>query len=213
MATFAEVKGHDPKLIRKPLELAIFVKPWDEDDDPITSVWSDAGLTVPPGYLPVGVTTKDQGATWSRDQETSDVESHGYTEPTRRDITRDVSGLAFTMQESRRTAMELYHGLDLTTVTVDADGGFYFDKASRPVQRHYRVLALGKDGDGPDAIYMAGWLARAQITEMQEQSWQEGQEIRYPATFTAYQDAAVGTSVRWLWGGPGLDAAAMGFGS
>ena len=211
MSTFAEVKGHNPDLIRKGLELSIFVKPREEGDEEITQLWDGTGLVVPSGYMPVGLTTKDDGATWSRDQETSDVTSHGYAEPTRRDILSDTSGLAFTMQESKRQAMELYHGLDLSEITTDENGNFYFDKASRPVQRRYRVLALGKDGDGNEAIYMARWLPNAQITESAEQTWQEGEEIRYPATFTAFLDEEVGTALREIWGGPGLDHEAMGF--
>lgn len=216
MPTFNEVKDHKTGNIRKVLEMVIFVKPVEATDTAITKVWtgSTGGLVIPSGYKSVGLTTKDDGASWTRDQETSDVTSHGYAEPVRRDILSDVSGLSFTMQESKRTAMELYHGLDLSTVTVDSapnGGSFYFDKASRPVQRKYRVLALGKDGDGPDAIYIARWLPNATITENAEQAWSEGDEIRYPASFTAYTDSTFGTSLREIWGGPGVKHADMGF--
>lgn len=212
MATFSEAKGHNGSNVRKVLEMAIFVKPWEAADTAITSIYAaTGGLTIPTGYLPVGMVTKDDGASWSRQQDSSDVMSYGYAEPVRRDITSDVTSLAFTMQESKKTAMELYHGLDLTTVATDTDGNFYFDKASRPVQRKYRVLAIGKDGDGPDAIYVARWLPKAQVTENGDQAWSEGDEVKYPATFTAYTDSTVGTAFREIWGGPGLDHAAMGF--
>lgn len=210
--SFADVRGHNGDNIRKILEMAIFVKPWDEADVEVTKVWTTAGgLVIPAGYLPVGMVTKDDGASWTRDQDSADVESFGYAEPSRRDITKDVTGLAFTMQESKKTVMEMFHGLDLSTVATDADGNFFFDKASRPAQRKYRVLALGKDGDGPDAVYLARWLPKAQVTENGEQAWSDGDEIKYPATLTGYTDAAVGTSFREIWGGPGLDHAAMGF--
>lgn len=212
MSTFTEAKGHNASNIRKVLEMAIFVKPAEDGDTAITKVYTKAdGLTIPAGYMPVGLTTKDDGATWSRDQETSDVTSHGYAEPTRRDIVSDVTGLAFTMQESKRQSMELFHGLDLSSVTTDSDGNFFFDKASRPAQRKYRVLALGKDGDGPDAVYVVRWLPNAQVTENGEQAWSEGDEVRYPATFTAYNSEEFGTSFREIWGGPGVDHEAMGF--
>lgn len=212
MATFTEAKGHNPANIRKILEMAIFVKPVEDTDTEITQVYTAAGgLTIPAGYVAVGVVTKDDGATWSRDQESSDVMSMGYAEPVRRDIISDVTGLAFTMQESKKTVMEMHHGLDLSAVTTDAQGNFYFDKASRPAQRKYRVLALGKDGDGPDAVYVARWLPNAQVTENGEQAWSEGDEVKYPATITSYTDEGFGTSFREIWGGPGLDHAAMGF--
>jgi|GEM_PF-2515330 len=211
MATFTEAKGHNPSNIRKVLEMAIFMKPWEDDDTEITSIWGATGLVIPTGYLPVGMTTKSDGATWSRDQETSDVESYGYSEPTRSDIIKDVTGLAFTMQESKKLTMEVYHGLDLTAVTTDAQGNFFFDRAARPVSCKWRVLALGKDGDGPDAIYIAKWLPKAQVTENGEQAWSEGDEIKYPATLSGKTDEQFGTSYREIWGGPGVDHAAMGF--
>ncbi|AZS11710.1 major tail protein [Arthrobacter phage Maja] len=211
MVTFNEAKGHNTSNIRKILEMAIFVKPVEDADTAITKVYDATGLVIPTGYLPVGVVTKGDGASWTRDQDTSDVESYGYAEPTRRDITKDVNGLAFTMQESKKTVMELYHGLDLTAITTDADGNFFFDKASRPVQRRYRVFALGKDGDGPDAVYCLRWLPNAQVTESGEQAWSEGDEVKYPSTLTAYTDPTFGTSFREIWGGPGLDHTAMGF--
>ena len=210
--TFTEARGHVGDNIRKILEMAIFVKPVEDADTAIDKIWTAAaGLNIPAGYIPVGMVTKDDGASWSRDQSSEDVESYGYAEPTRRDITKDVTGLSFTMQESKKLTMELFHGLDLSAITTDADGNFYFDKASRPAQRKYRVLALGKDGDGPDAIYQARWLPNAQITENGEQAWSEGEEVKYPASFTAYTDSKFGTSLREIWGGPGLDHAAMGF--
>lgn len=210
--TFDEQSGHQPTNIRKILEMAIYVKPKEAADTEITQIWTAAdGLIVPAGYMPVGLTTKDDGATWTRDQELSEVESFGYSEPTRSDSIKDKSGLSFTMQESKRTAMELFHNLDLSKVTTDADGNFFFDKASRPVKITYRVLGIGKDGDGPDAIYQARWLPDATITENGEQAWSEGDEIRYPATFSSKTDKVVGTSLREIWGGPGLDHVAMGF--
>lgn len=210
--TFNEVKGHKSSNIRKILEMAIFVKPVEDADTEITQVWTATdGLVVPAGYLPVGLVTKDDGASWSREQDMAEVESMGHSEPTRRDILKDVSGLSFTMQESKKTSMEIFHGLDLSTVTTDSDGNFFFDKASRPVSRKYRVLALGKDGDGPDAIYVARWLPRAQVTENGEQAWTDGDEVKYPASFNSSTEEKFGTSFREIWGGPGLDHEAMGF--
>lgn len=209
--TFNDVKDHDRSLIRKILEMAIFVRPYSADSTPITSIWTPAaGLTIPSGFKSVGLTTKDEGTTWTRNQETSDTTSHGYAQPTRRDILSDVSGVNFIGQESNRTNMELYHDMDLSGVTAGPNG-FYFDKPSRPTSRRWEVLGLGKDGDGPDAIYVARILPEAQVTEMSDQSWQEGQELRYPCTLTGYVHEGWGTSLRELWGGPGLDAEAMGF--
>ena len=211
MATFNDIKGHNPKNIRKILEMAIFVKRYDDADTEITSIWDGTGLTLPAGYESVGLTTKSDGATWQRDQEVSDVTSHGYAEPTRRDILSDQTGLNFTAQEAKRTTLELDKGVDLSAVEPDANGNLVIDKPSRPQPLYWRVLAIGKDGDGPDAIYVVRWLPRAQVTENAEQNWSEESELTFPSTFSAYTDPEVGTAMREIWAGPGLDHAEMGF--
>jgi len=211
MATFDAVKGHNAANIRKILEMSIFMKPAADEDVEVTKVYDATGVVVPVGYVPVGMTTKADGATWPRDQEVAEVESHGYAESTRRDWVKDVTGLSFTMQESKRQVLEIHHGMDLAGVTTDADGNFYFDKPARPASRQYRVLALGKDGDGPDAIYVARWLPLVDVTENGEQAWTEGEEVKYPVTLNGKVDKEFGTSFREIWGGPGLDHVAMGF--
>lgn len=211
MATFNDIKGHNPKNIRKILEMAIFVKRYDDADTEINSIWDGTGLTLPAGYESVGLTTKSDGATWQRDQEVSDVTSHGYAEPTRRDILSDQTGLNFTAQEAKRTTLELDKGVDLSAVEPDANGNLVIDKPSRPQPLYWRVLAIGKDGDGPDAIYVVRWLPRAQVTENAEQNWSEESELTFPSTFSAYTDPEVGTAMREIWAGPGLDHAEMGF--
>lgn len=211
MPTFNEVRGQNRSNILKVLELAIFARPWSATSTPVTSIWNATGLVIPTGFQPLGLTTKSDGVTWSREQDKSETMSYGHSQPTRIDITSDVSGLNFTMQESKRLTMEMYHGLSLSGVTTDANGNFYFDKPSRPAQPRWEILALGKDGAGPDAKYVVRILPEAQVTEMTEQTWTEDTEVLYPATLTGFVHEGWGTSFREIWGGPGIDHTAMGF--
>lgn len=212
MPTFNELQDHFTELIRKGLEGSFFVKKYAEADAPITALKDATGLlAVPTGYEDVGVLTKDQGLQWTRSIDSSDTMSLGYSEPTRRDITSDVTGLQFTAQESKLKVFELYEGVDLTGIDQDANGNVSWDKPDRPASLYYRGLALFKDGDGADAIYFGSWLPRFQVTNRGEQSWNEGAEVQYPLTLTAYQDSAVGTSKRSLWAGPPATLTKMGF--
>lgn len=212
MPSFADLQEHFDDLIRKGLEGSVFAKRSVDSDPEITALKDATGLlALPTGYTDVGNLTKDQGVAWTRDISTSDTTSLGKSEPTRRDVVSDVSGLQFTMQESRKAVFELYEGIDLTDVTQDANGNVSWDKADRPANIYYRMFALFKDGDGADAIYFAKWLPRAQVMERGEQSWNENNEIQYPVTITAYVDSTVGTSMRTLWAGPAAKMTAMGF--
>lgn len=209
--TFDDIKGHNNDRIRKVLEMALFAKRYDSADEAPTQIWDGTQLVLPAGYTPIGLTTKEDGATWTREQETSDVTSHGYAEPTRRDILSDVSGLKFTAQETHLMTLEMDKGVDLSAVTADAKGNVVIDKPSRPAPLLWRILAVGKDGAGPDAIYVVRWLPRAQVSESAEQKWSEDEELRYGLTLTGYNDRAVGTAMREIWGGPGLKHEDLGF--
>jgi hypothetical protein len=212
MPSFADLQEFDDALIRKGLQGSIFVKPWVDGDTEITALTDATGLlAIPTGYTDVGRITKDQGATWTRDVETADVTSLGATQPTRRDITADVRGLQFTMQESKRQVFELYEGQDLSGVTYDANGNVSWDTPDRPANIYYRVLALFKDGDGADARYFAKWLPRVQVTDRGEQVWNEESEIQYSVTLTGFVDAAFGTALRNLRASSTANMAAEGF--
>lgn len=210
--TFESVQTANVKNIRKALAGAVFVKRWAAGDAPITKVYTAAsGLVVPSGYTHVGVTSKESGLKFGRDTDTADVESWGYSQPTRRDITSDVTTLQFTMQESKRSVFELYNGTDLSAVTPDTDKNIVMDKPRRPQALDWRVFVLSKDGDGPDAVYWLDWLPNAQVTGVEDQEYTEDSELAYTVTMTGFEDPDVLTAHRKVWGGPGIDTDAMGF--
>lgn len=211
MPSFSDLQDHVDALIRKGLTGSVFVAPMSVAAE-ITALTDATGLlALPAGYVDVGRLTKDQGVAWTRDVETSDTTSLGASQSTRRDITSDVTGLQFTMQESKRQVFELHEGQDLSAVTYDANGNVKWDKPDRPASIYYRGLVLFKDGEGADAIYFAKWLPRFQVTDRGEQSWNEESEVQYPVTVTAFVDATVGTAVRTLWAGSTARLAEMGF--
>lgn len=212
VTSFEDATNFNSKLIRKALSGAIYIKKWEAADEPVTQIWTaSGGLQVPAGYLHVGHVTKSDATQWSRDTDTADVESWGFGEPTRRDLTKDTSSVKFVLQESKRQAFELYNGVDLSQVKPDADGNIVINKASRPQKIDYRALFIGKDGDGADAIYFARWMPLCSVTGVEDQTWGEEDEIQYGVTLTGMQDPAVKTALREIWGGPGLDVEAMGF--
>lgn len=210
--TFDGARTPNVKNIRKALAGAVFVKRWASGDAPITKVYTTAGgLIIPTGYKDVGVLSKSSAVKFARDTNTADVESWGYAQPTRRDITSDITTVQFTMQESKREVFELHGGVDLSGVTPDSDKNVIIDKPGRPQSLEWRVFVLCKDGDGAKAIYWLDWLPFAQVTGMEDVENSESAERAYTVTMTGYEDPAVRTAHRQVWGGPGIDLAAMGF--
>lgn len=210
--SFDDVKDHNVKNIRKALAGAVFAKRYNDTDPEIDKVYTtEGGLVIPTGYQSVGLLSKSNATQFARDTGTAEVESWGYGDPTRVDLTRDVTTLRFTMQESKRIAFELYNQVDLSSVTPDADGNIVMDKSSRPQKLDWRIFVLSKDGDGPDAIYFLKWLPNCSITGIESQDLSDANELVYTVTATGYEDPQVRTAVREIWGGPGIDAEAMGF--
>ncbi len=163
-----------------------------------------APVALPAGYVDLGYVTKDDGYSWGNESETSEVTSHGVSDPTRRDIISTTSTVGFTAQETKRRVLEVFHNVDLSAVTPTAGTGeIAFNKPLAPATRYYRSFFLGRDGIGPSAIYMGVVYSRAMVSETGEQTGSEESELGYPLTLTATPDSTVGYSVRYMFGGPG----------
>jgi hypothetical protein len=205
------------KLIRKALDAVVFAAPTTSlEVAAITTGATGALVTLPAGYVSLGHHTEDDGINWTREVETADVRSHGSSEPTRRDITSDVTGLVVLAQETKLQTLEMFNNVDLSTVVPDATTSeIAFNRTSQPATRYYRLLALAQDGAGDDTIYFARFCPRASISEYSDQAWSKGEEVRYPLTFTAFLDDDLGYSMREMWGGPGIADLVddMGFGA
>lgn len=209
MADLNEVSNYEAKNIFKALEMTVFAKVAEDGDEEVTFVYDESGVVVPVGYDSIGITEKDDGATWSRATENSDEMGYGIGQPVRRDITSDVQGLTITAKESKRLVMELFWGQDIEEVATT--GGIYWDKKNRPAPRRVRLLGIGKDSGHGDPVYCARWLPSAQLDEGSDQTWSDDAAVNYPLSFTAFLDSDFGTSFREIWGGPGFDAVARGF--
>lgn len=204
--SIASIAARQQKLIRKAQDAVILAAAQDaEEITAITTGESADLMPLPAGYQSLGHHTEDDGVNWTRDVESEDVRSHGSAEPTRRDITSDVTGLTVLAQESKLITMEMFHNVDLSGVTPDATTSeINFTRARTPSTRYYRLLSVASDGAGADTIYFARFCPRASITDYAEQPWTKGEELRWPLTFTAYVDDTLGFAMREFWGGPGL---------
>jgi hypothetical protein len=214
--TFDALKGHNDALIRKMLEMAIFIAPWPSAST-LTTITDTAGtqLMLPDTYKSVGMCSKDDGATWTPSIDIAEVGAYGYGTAVRRDATSRTLNLAFTMLEAKRTVFELYYGIDLTSVVVPAaKQEAFFDQPAAPGTKYFRVLAVGKDGAGSSAVYHAEYLPKAVLTDVDAINWSDGDPLSYGVTLSADVDSAYGTSQRSFWCGPGFTTAlltSMGF--
>lgn len=213
IGTFQDARaGNNPRLIRKALAGLIYVKRWEDGDPDITTIWtSAAGLVIPAGFVNVGLLSKSSAVKLDNDTENSDVESWGYVEPTRRDITKDVSTVQFTMQQTHRIALELYNNVDLSGVTADGDGNIVVDKASTPEGFDWRMFVIWKDGAGADEFFAMDYFPNARVTGKEGLEYGSANVVGRTVTMTGFQDPDLMTAHRQIMGGPGVDATEMGF--
>lgn len=223
MAVLEDIQQKQNELIRKWVSASMFIAPVTAAvPTELTSFTVGPPAVIdlaplppgPPTYQDVGLVGKEDGYTWGNEWEMSETTSHGYSDPTRRDILSNVSTINFIAQESKKVVHEVFYNLDLSAVTGDADSGeVQFSKPLSLRTRYYRAFFVGQDGFGDQAIYMGCLYPRAMISETDEQSGNEETEYAYPMTLTATPDTTLGTAVKFFWGGPGWRSllSAMGY--
>lgn len=209
---FADIDVKNNANVRKGLRAAIFVAPMSEAA--LTTIMDAAGdlAALPAAWNALGWNNED-GLTWPRETEVSDIFGHGSPEPLRSDVRRSTKRFTVVAQETNIVALEQYLGFSLASVTTSlTDQESSFDEPELPVYPYQRVLAIAKDENDLGEYYMARMFPRARITEVGEETWQDGDTaVQRSLTYTAFFDDTEGTSSRWFLAGPGRDSVAEGF--
>ena len=205
MATLVDIQKKQTQLIRKVQAASVFFAASNVAIPTAFTSGASADLTaLPVDWEDIGLVTKEDAYTWARDVGMSETTSHGFVDPTRRDITSNVSSLAFSAQETKLKTLGIYHNLDLAAVTATAvTGEFTFSDPLTPGTRFHRIIAIGQDGAGTGTIYIIRVIPRAILSEPGEQAWSDEDELVYPMTLTATPDTTLGYSMRYVFGGPG----------
>lgn len=209
MPNYEALKNKKNELIRKALEGSVFGAPVTAD--PIADLTTyTAGPPVvidltplPTGWDDFGHLTTD-GAQFSRDITSSDVNSWGSNTPSRTDITADTTTLSFTMQETKALTIGIGIGADMSGVVPDAQTGeVQIQKPAKPTSRRYRILSLAVDQGDYGEIYLGRFLPRAKVSSYAEQSHNGETETQWGVTVTGEVDSTLGYSESYLFGGAG----------
>jgi hypothetical protein len=216
--TFDQVKGHGDTNIKKKLRMAVFAAPYETGNAPSSLVNATNQLVIPDNYESIGILDKEQAFTMTPTLNTSEVSGYGYGQTLRRDVVSRNNTLAFTGLETVRRMMEIYYGIDLSTVLASSVASgkneIVFDEPDRPDSLYWRILSVGVDGDGANTIYFADLYPRATLAEVAALTSSETDPLRYGVTMGTDADTVLGTAHRQFIAGPGLstvDIQAMGF--
>ena len=211
MPVFDDINEQNNALIRKGLAVAIFIAPLSTALPDRLTDDTGALLTLDPSWRALGWINED-GASWARETEVSDIFGVGSTEPLRSDVRRATKRLTVTALETNLTVLELYLGIELTTAGTYDGGETVIDEPGLPPFRYVRLLGIAKDVGDDGEYYLGRGFPRTRVTEVGEEVWQDGDTANQRSlTFTAFQDAALGTASRQYLAGPGRDPVAEGF--
>lgn len=215
VANYEALASRHDDLIRKALEGSVFFAPQAEPlPTALTSTSSGALNALTANWVDVGWCDQKSGATWSAKTTTSDVQSWGVVEPTRRDIVSIDRTLKFQAQETNKTALALRLGVDPTTFSLDATSKeLQVASPLRPALIYWRALGIFQDGTGSDAIYIARLCPRVTVTDIGDEVWSPDNVATCEVTMTALTDPVAGYAMKYFFGGPGwiTRATEMGF--
>lgn len=215
MPGYSTLRVKKNQLIRKARDGSAFVANFTAPAITTLTTGAAADLTaLPAGYEDLGWATTD-GATYARATNQTDISAFGSLDPVRSDITSDAITMQVTAQETKMLTIGLVTGADTTNLKAAAiTGELSIPKPDRPSMRYYRILGLFVDtDDNGSEIYLARFMPRARVTAIGDTVYNSADNaVQAQLTFTGYQDATLGYSHRWIYGGPGWLAllAAMG---
>ncbi|MBD8019390.1 hypothetical protein [Brevibacterium gallinarum] len=210
MTTMQELKAKadNSDLIRKVQNISIWLAA--EDAPEVEKLVGADGqlIPLPEEYQPLGMITKDDGVTFSSEFDSEGVEAHGYLSEVREDPTSQERTFQVNALESNRITLQEAHGIDLSTVSLDADGNLVFDEPEIPIRQFGRIVAIGSDGAGVGEYFMGRWYPRVKVNSIDDLVWSMTDPLSYNLTYKAFPDPQLGISVRHLWAGAGFKASA-----
>ena len=210
----AEQASNSPGLIWKALGGIIYTAPTSQAIPATftTSATADLDGSAFTGFKKLGLITKGDGITFSRDFNTATEESWGYNEPTRTDVTSDVVSAQFTLMEAKRSVLELVDFVDMTAVVPDVTTGeTSYNKPVLSAPNYCRMIFLGVDGVGTSRRYRIKIMPRAQVVAVADESWQSAASTKFQITVRASVDTVLGYAVRNVLAGPGQKSQATAF--
>lgn len=214
MPSFSTVKAAERSLLLKPLDAAIFLADHYTAAPTAYTDASSALQALPEAFEPVGLISKKAGVTFGKKVDSERTESYGEAEPTRIDMVSVEHSLEFTPQQVSKTTLELTTRANLSTVTANAASGeVRFAEPTSLSVRYYSALAIAKDGDDAEPVFIFRYMPMVALTDTSDQTWDMADTLPPKVTMTPFRDDTAGFAVEHAFGGLGWKniAAKAGF--
>lgn len=200
----------DRNLIRKSLDAVVMTAP--KATALPTTLLASSSLSIPVAFQSLGWHS-EEGLSWAREVENSEIGAHGSVEAVRTDARRVNNTLEVTALETNIQTLGFQLGLD-----IDPDSGsaneVVLTESTTPRAKEFRCLALSMDDTDFGEIYFGKLFASAKVTATTPGVWANNDNAQtHGLTISAYRDVTAGWSVRHFICGPGFAGLreAMGF--
>ncbi|MFI7001333.1 hypothetical protein [Nocardia sp. NPDC050175] len=199
-----QLKDAQHELLLKPLDAAVFLAPWPTA---IPSPFTDATgalQPLPAAFKSVGLIDKKTGVAFARGITAAPIESYGELQPSRNDITSDITTLEFETQQTNALTLALTTNANLDQVKANATSGeVFFAQPTAEQITYYSAIVIGKDGNDATPIYVFKVLPKVAVSKYGGEQWTPTNIISQKLTLTAFKDTTAGYSVAHGFGGAG----------
>lgn len=202
--TLSALKAAETSLLLKPLDAVVFLAPW-YTAAPASFTDSTAALqTLPTAFQSVGFIDKKSGIAFARTVTANPIDSYGELEPTRDDITDDVTTVEFEPQQTSLATLQITTNTNLSSVLANGSSGeVFFPQPIAPQIIYYSCIVIGKDGNDSAPIYMIKYMPKVAVTKYAGEQWIPTDLKTQKLTLTAFKDDTAGYAVAHGFGGLG----------
>ncbi|WP_405137520.1 Ig-like domain-containing protein [Nocardia sp. NBC_01388] len=202
--TLTALKAAKTSLLLKPLDAAVFLAPWPTAAPTAFTDTSSALQPLPVAFQSVGFIDKKTGIAFARNITDDPIESYGELEPTRDDVTSDITTIEFEPQETRLATLQLTNNANLAAVLANgASGEYFFAQPLYPQIQYYSCIIIGKDGNDAAPIYVYKVMPKVAVTKYGGEQWTPTTTLSQKLTLTAFKDDAAGYAVGHGFAGTG----------
>lgn len=205
--TLTALKAAQLGLLLKPLDAAVFIAPWLTAPPTAFTDSSSILQPLPAGYQSVGVIDKKSGITFARAITDAPIQSYGYLQPTRDDITDDITTIEFEPQQTNAMTLSLTTSAAINSITANSSSGeVIFAQPLDEEITYYSMIVIGKDGSDSKPVYIYKIMPKVAITKYGGETWTPTTLKSQKLTATAFPDSTLGYAVAHGFGGTGWTA-------
>lgn len=164
------------------------------------------------GYKPVGNVTTD-GFSFGREEDSEEVESHGFTQAVRIDTEKVTRNVSTTVQATQsRLIREIADGTDYSSVTIGENGFLVLDENEMPEHDEWSLIVIFRDGPESDRFIFGRQFHTVKLESAGDEGHGGGEEINQELTWRVFADDETGIPVTKFYGGPGFQRLAESLG-